>query len=80
MHLKGVACETNFKSCSETLAGQGQNDLVGQFRRLLQDGYQETMSLECEFEVPGLSHLETTKRSLEGLLRVMATAVANDPQ
>lgn len=80
MHLKGVACETDFKNCSETVAGQGQNDLVGQLRRLIQDGYQETMSLECEFKVPGLSHLETTKRSLEGLLKVMATAVANDPR
>lgn len=78
MHLKGVACETNLKHCSETLAGQGQNDLVGQFRQLIRDGYQETMSLECEFEVPGLSHLETTKRSMEGLLRVIATALGNE--
>jgi L-ribulose-5-phosphate 3-epimerase len=78
MHLKGVACGTEFKHCTETLAGQGQNDLVGQFRALVRDGYQETMSLECEFETPGLTHLETTKRSLEGLLRVTATALTKD--
>jgi hypothetical protein len=36
------------------------------------------MSLECEFEVPGLTHLETTKRSLEGLLRIMGTALAKE--
>jgi sugar phosphate isomerase/epimerase len=78
MHLKGVACDTNLKNCSETLAGQGQVDLVGQLSRLVRDGYQETMSLECEFEVPGLTHLETTKRSLKGLLRAMATALVND--
>jgi sugar phosphate isomerase/epimerase len=77
MHLKGVTCDGNLKHCSETLAGQGQNDLAGQFRQLLRDGYQETMSLECEFEMPGVSHLETTKRSLESLLRVMNTALAN---
>jgi L-ribulose-5-phosphate 3-epimerase len=76
MHLKGVTCDTNLKNCSETLAGQGQIDLVGQLRRLIRDGYQETMSLECEFEVPGMTHLKTTRRSLEGLLRVMAAAVA----
>ncbi len=76
MHLKGVACGANFKSCSETIAGQGQNDLVGQFRQLVRDGYQETMSLECEFQTPGLSHTETTKHSLEGLLRAMDTALA----
>jgi L-ribulose-5-phosphate 3-epimerase len=78
MHLKGVTCNANLKNCSETLAGQGQVDLVGQFRQLVRDGYQETMSLECEFKVPGLTHLETTKRSLEGLLRVMNTALAKD--
>lgn len=75
MHLKGVRCGAGFSNCSETFAGQGQNDLKGQFQALRRDGYQETMSLECEYEAPGLSHLETTKRSLEGLLRVMATAV-----
>jgi sugar phosphate isomerase/epimerase len=76
MHLKGVVCGSNFKGCSEALAGHGQNDLVGQFRQLIRDGYQETMSLECEFQSAGLTHLETTKRSLEGLLRVMETALA----
>lgn len=78
MHLKGVACDTNLRHCSETFAGRGQVDLAGQFRRLVRDGYQETMSLECEFEAPGLTHLQTTKRSLEDLLRVMATALGQD--
>ncbi|MGI8959843.1 MAG: sugar phosphate isomerase/epimerase family protein [Bryobacteraceae bacterium] len=75
MHLKGVACGSNYKNCSETFVGQGQVDLVGQFSQLLRDGYQETMSLECEFKAPGLTHFETTKRSLKGLLRVMADAL-----
>ena len=75
MHLKGVACDKHFKNCSEALAGQRQDDLVGQFRRLIRDGYQETMSLECEFKLPGLTHTETTKRSLEGLLKVMSDAL-----
>jgi len=75
MHLKGVVCDNHLKNCSETLAGQGQVDLVGQFRQLVRDGYQETMSLECEFEAPGLTHLGTTKRSLEGLLKSMNSAV-----
>jgi L-ribulose-5-phosphate 3-epimerase len=76
LHLKGVNCDANRKNCSETIAGQGQVDLVGQFKQLLRDGYQETMSLECEFEAPGLTHLETTRRSLEGLLRLMSVAVS----
>lgn len=74
MHLKGMTCKAQLQSCSETVAGEGQIDLVGQFKALLQDGYNETMSLECEYEAPGLTHLETTKKSLEAVLRTMATA------
>lgn len=75
MHLKGMTCASpGLKNCSETVAGQGQINLKGQFIQLLKDGYHETMSLECEFEAPGMSHLQTTKRSLDGLLKVMAAA------
>jgi sugar phosphate isomerase/epimerase len=75
LHLKGVSCHDAFKQCGETLAGQGQIDLVGQLRQLIRDGYQETMSLECEFEMTGESHLETSKRSLQSLLAIMAEAI-----
>jgi hypothetical protein len=34
------------------------------------------MSLECEFKDPNLTPTETTKRSLDGLLKVMAEAIA----
>ena len=56
--------------------GESQIDLAGQFRQLLRDGYQETMSLECEFKAPGLTHVETARRSLADLLRVMNAAAA----
>ncbi len=72
MHLKGIACAGQLKNCKESLAGEGQIDLAGQFKQLLHDGYQETMSLECEFKAPGLTHLETSKRSLQGLLKIVA--------
>ncbi|MCJ7502744.1 MAG: sugar phosphate isomerase/epimerase [Acidobacteriia bacterium] len=75
LHVKGVQCASGFKDCQETFAEQGQIDLLGQFRALVRDGYQETISLECEFEAPGLSHQETARRSLEGLLKVMASAL-----
>jgi L-ribulose-5-phosphate 3-epimerase len=73
MHLKGMVC-ANGRKCSETFADEGQIDLIGQFRQLLRDAYEGTMSLECEFQAPGLSHLETSKRSLAGLLKVMSNA------
>jgi sugar phosphate isomerase/epimerase len=76
MHLKGMSCDDHLMHCKESFTDKGQIDLAGQFRALLRDGYQETMSLECEFKAPGLSHQETAKRSMEGLLKVLAAAVS----
>jgi sugar phosphate isomerase/epimerase len=84
LHVKGVQCETvetarravsASQTCHETSADEGQTDLLGHFRALARDGYQGTISLECEFQAPGLTHLQTTRRSLEGLLKVMAAAL-----
>jgi sugar phosphate isomerase/epimerase len=77
MHLKGMICQANLAHCKECFADEGQINLAGQLRALLRDGYNETMSLECEFKAPGLSHQETAKRSMEGLLKVLASAVSD---
>jgi len=75
LHLKGMTCDAGLKKCRETLTDQGNIDLAGQLRALARDHYQESMSLECEFEAPGMTHQQTTRRSLEGLLRVANRAV-----
>lgn len=74
MHLKDVRCDPGYKNCRTAIVGTGEVDLLGQFRALLHDGYQETMSLEPEYQAPGISHLEGTKRSLEALLKIMSEA------
>jgi len=74
LHLKGMACAPGLKNCHETFADEGEIDLVAQLRGLASDRYRESMSLECEFEAPGMTHLQTTRRSLEGLLRVVNRA------
>jgi sugar phosphate isomerase/epimerase len=71
MHLKGIQCAQGFKRCEETFADVGVIDLVGQLRALLRDHYTETMSLECESNAPGMTHQQTTERSMQGLLRVI---------
>lgn len=76
MHLKSMECQAGLKDCRETIAGQGQVDLVGQFKALLRNGYHETMSVECEFSLPGLSQSNTAKRSVEGVIQAMTKAVA----
>ena len=76
MHMKGAQCASNYTGCKETFADEGQIDLKGQLQALLRDHYEGTMALECEFKGAGMDHTETTRRSLEGLLRVMSEVVA----
>jgi sugar phosphate isomerase/epimerase len=71
IHLKGMQCSQGLKQCHESFADEGEIDLVGQLRALLRDHYNETMSLECEFSAPGMTHQQTTERSMQGLLRVI---------
>jgi sugar phosphate isomerase/epimerase len=66
--------ENQTPTCHTALVGEGEVDLLGQLRALLRDGYQETMSLEPEYETPSLTHQEATRRSLEKLLKIVATA------
>jgi sugar phosphate isomerase/epimerase len=76
VHVKGVVCAPGLKDCKEAFAGEGVIDLVGQLRALGRDHYTGSMSLECEYTAPGMSHMETTKRSMQGLLKVVAKAAA----
>ena len=62
--------------CETAIVGTGQVDLLGQLRALLGNNYQGTMSLEPEYEAPGITHAEGTRRSLEALLKLMARAAA----
>lgn len=70
MHLKGMQCDAAMKNCRESFTDNSVIDLSGQLKALLRDGYHETMSLECEFKAPGMTHLQTTQRSMEGLLKI----------
>jgi sugar phosphate isomerase/epimerase len=76
LHLKGIQCAPGLKACRETFADEGVIDLAGQLRALRRIHYHETMSLECEFSAPGFTHLQTTRRSMEGLLRVVNKVAA----
>jgi sugar phosphate isomerase/epimerase len=71
--LKG-GLESQTSNCHTALVGEGEVDLLGQLRALRGDGYQGTMSLEPEYETPSVTHQEATRRSLETLLKIMATA------
>ena len=72
IHLKGMECGPGLKQCQETFADAGVINLAGQLRALLRDHYNETMSLECEYSARGMTHQQTTERSMRGLLRVLS--------
>ena len=63
--------------CHTALVGEGQVNLLGHLQALLKDGYDGTMSLEPEYEAPGVSRLQATRRSLEALLKLMEQARAS---
>ncbi len=75
LHLKGMQCGPGMKKCHETFPDEGVINLTGQFKALERDHYDGTMSLECEFKAPGMTHQQTTERSMQGLLRVVKKAV-----
>lgn len=67
---------TETSRCHTAIVGTGQVDLQGQLRALLADNYEGTMSLEPEYEAPGVPHFEGTRRSLAALLKIMSAAAA----
>jgi sugar phosphate isomerase/epimerase len=76
MHVKGVSCTAPGNGCHDVPSDQGNIDLVGQFRALKQNHYTGTISLECEYTAPGMTHLQTTQRSMKGMLKVASIAAA----
>jgi sugar phosphate isomerase/epimerase len=51
--------------------GSGVVDWHGQCRALIKDGYHGTMSLETHYRRPDGNALESTRESLEGLLKIL---------
>jgi sugar phosphate isomerase/epimerase len=51
--------------------GGGVVDFHGQFQALVKDGYDGTMSLETHYRRPDGNKVESTRESLEGLLKIL---------
>jgi L-ribulose-5-phosphate 3-epimerase len=51
--------------------GSGTIDFRGQFKALRADGYTRTVSLETHYRRPDGNKIESTRESLEGLLRIL---------
>jgi sugar phosphate isomerase/epimerase len=75
MHVKDAARDPKTGRTHWMPVGSGVVDWQGQFRALIKDGYHNTMSLETHYRRPDGNKLESTRESLEGLLKILRAEV-----
>ena len=71
MHVKDAKRDPATGKTAWLPVGSGTVDFRGQFEALARDGYKGSMSLETHYRRPDGNPLESTRESLEGLLRVL---------
>jgi len=71
MHVKDVVKDPQTGEFRWVPMGSGSIDYVSQFRALLEDGYNSTISLETHYRRPDGNVLESTRESLVGLLKIL---------
>jgi L-ribulose-5-phosphate 3-epimerase len=71
MHVKDVKKEAGAGKLSWAPVGGGFIDWRGQLRALVRDGYHGVVSLETHYRRPDGNSMESTRESLEGLLKVI---------
>ena len=74
MHLKDAAIDPKTGRPEWMPIGSGKIDFLGQFRALLSNGYQGTMSLETHYVNAAGDKAESSRESMEGLLKVIREA------
>lgn len=74
MHLKDAQLAPNGKGWVWRPVGGGKIDYVGQFRALLKDGYEGTMSLETHYLNAAKNKEESSRESMEGILATIRKA------
>ena len=74
MHLKDAAANESGGGTHWMPIGSGKIDFVGQFRALIKDGYEGTMSLETHYLNAAKNKEESSRESMNGLLKVIQEA------
>jgi len=75
-HVKDVKKDPNTGKLAWAPVGGGFIDWRGQIKALIDDGYHGTMSLETHYRRPDGNKLESTRESLEGLLKIIHASAA----
>jgi sugar phosphate isomerase/epimerase len=76
MHIKDIRKDPTTGELQYVPVGEGMIDFRGQFAALRDDGYDGTMSLETAYLRPDGNKMESTRESLEGLLKVLKSVDA----
>lgn len=71
MHLKDAEPPPKNQEAKWMPIGKGRIDYIGQFRALLKDGYDGTMSLETHYLNAAKNKEESSRESMQGLLGVI---------
>lgn len=71
VHVKDAARDPQTGKWRWRPVGGGVIDFHGQFEALIKDGYDGTMSLETHYRRPDGNKMESTRESLDGLLKVI---------
>jgi L-ribulose-5-phosphate 3-epimerase len=74
MHLKDAAPALKGGETRWVPIGSGKIDYVGQFRALIKNGYEGTMSLETHYMNAANNREASSRESMEGLLKVIQQA------
>jgi sugar phosphate isomerase/epimerase len=74
MHLKDAAPDPVGKGTQWMPIGSGKIDYLGQFRALIENGYQGTMSLETHYLNAAKDKEASSRESMEGLLKIIHEA------
>ena len=74
IHLKDAAPGAKPGESRWMPIGAGKIDFVGQFRALIRDGYEGTMSLETHYLNAAKNKEQSSTESMQGLLKVISEA------
>ncbi|HTZ47116.1 MAG TPA: sugar phosphate isomerase/epimerase family protein [Verrucomicrobiae bacterium] len=74
MHLKDAAPGAKPGESQWMPIGSGKIDFIGQFRALIRDGYEGTMSLETHYLNAAKNKEQSSTESMQGLLKVISEA------
>ena len=74
MHLKDAAPAPPGREAKWMPIGEGKIDFLGQFRALIKNGYEGTMSLETHYLNAAKDKEASSRESLDGLLKIIRDA------